>query len=206
MIGAKTMIRSMGGRLFTMCAVSMSVAVVTISPSLSAPDFGAADALMLRLMSTYNVSGAALALIKDGGIVLEKGYGYRDRETDAPVTTATLFNIGSISKSFTALGIAQLVDQHQVDLDIRKYRAKRSGNRRDVAAPEAERRQNSQVTGNHPSPLGQHVGDLSNISEHSLGMLRQQPPFIRQGQPPAGPVDKPHPKALLQQPQPLRDG
>ena len=95
----------------------MSVAVVTISPSLSAPDFGAADALMLRLMSTYNVSGAALALIKDGGIVLEKGYGYRDRETDAPVTTATLFNIGSISKSFTALGIAQLVDQHQVDLD-----------------------------------------------------------------------------------------
>ena len=116
MIGAKTMIRSLGGRLFTMC-VSMSVAVVTISPSLSAPDFGAADALMLRLMSTYNVSGAALALIKDGGIVLEKGYGYRDRETDAPVTTATLFNIGSISKSFTALGIAQLVDQHQVDLD-----------------------------------------------------------------------------------------
>jgi CubicO group peptidase (beta-lactamase class C family) len=117
MIGAKTMIRSLCGRLFTMCAVSMSVAVVTISPSLSAPDFGAADALMLRLMSTYNVSGAALALIKDGGIVLEKGYGYRDRETDAPVTTATLFNIGSISKSFTALGIAQLVDQHQVDLD-----------------------------------------------------------------------------------------
>ena len=56
-------------------------------------------------------------MIKDGGIVLEKGYGYRDRETDAPVTTATLFNIGSISKSFTALGIAQLVDQHQVDLD-----------------------------------------------------------------------------------------
>ena len=117
MIGAKTMIRSLCGHLFTMCAVSMSVAVVTISPSLSAPDLGAADALMLRLMSTYNVSGAALALIKDGGIVLEKGYGYRDRETGAPVTTATLFNIGSISKSFTALGIAQLVDQHQVDLD-----------------------------------------------------------------------------------------
>ena len=96
----------------------MLVAVLAISPSLSVPDFGAADALMLRLMSTYNVSGAALALIKDGGIVLERGYGYRDRETDAPVTTATLFNIGSISKSFTALGIAQLADQHRVDLDI----------------------------------------------------------------------------------------
>src|SRR6202040_3388466 len=41
----------------------------------------------------------------------------RDLAAHAPVTAATLFNIGSISKSFTALGIAQLVDQHQVDLD-----------------------------------------------------------------------------------------
>jgi CubicO group peptidase (beta-lactamase class C family) len=72
---------------------------------------------MLRLMSIDNVSGAALALIKDGNIVLEKGYGFRDLATPAPVTAATLFNIGSISKSFTALGIAQLVDQQQVDLD-----------------------------------------------------------------------------------------
>jgi CubicO group peptidase (beta-lactamase class C family) len=90
---------------------------MTISASVSAADFSASDALMVRLMSTHNVPGAALALIKDGRIVLETGYGFRDLETHAPVTTATLFNIGSISKSFTALGIAQLVDQHQVDLD-----------------------------------------------------------------------------------------
>jgi len=68
-------------------------------------------------MSTDNVPGVALALIKDGAIVLEKGYGFRDLATSARVTTATLFNIGSISKSFTALGIAQQVDQQQVDLD-----------------------------------------------------------------------------------------
>ena len=73
---------------------------------------------MLSLMSTYNVPGAALALIRNDAIVLEKGYGFRDLGTHAPVTTATLFNIGSISKSFTALGIAQLVDQHKVDLDV----------------------------------------------------------------------------------------
>src|SRR6187200_704524 len=64
-----------------------------------------------------NVPGAALALIKHGDIVLEQGYGFRDLAAHAPVTTATLFNIGSISKSFTALSLAQLVDQHQVDLD-----------------------------------------------------------------------------------------
>jgi CubicO group peptidase (beta-lactamase class C family) len=116
-IGPKTMTRNLCGRLLAICAVCISVAVVTISPSLSAHDSGTADALMLRLMSTHNVPGAALALIKDGSIVLEKGYGFRDLAAHAPITTATLFNIGSISKSFTALGVAQLVDQHQVDLD-----------------------------------------------------------------------------------------
>jgi len=88
-----------------------------LAASVSAADFSASDALMLRLMSTHNVPGTALALIRDGAIVLEKGYGFRDLATHAPVTTATLFNIGSISKSFTALGVAQLVDQHLVDLD-----------------------------------------------------------------------------------------
>jgi CubicO group peptidase (beta-lactamase class C family) len=117
MIGAKTMIRNWFGRLLAVCAVSIAVAVVTTSGSVSAADFPAADELMARLMSTHNVPGAALALIKHGRIVLEKGYGFRDLETRAPVTARTLFNIGSISKSFTALGIAQLVDQQQVDLD-----------------------------------------------------------------------------------------
>jgi CubicO group peptidase (beta-lactamase class C family) len=117
MIGAKTMNRSWCGCPLAICAVGIAVAVVTLAASVSAADFSDADALMLRLMSTHNVPGAALALIKDGSIVLEKGYGFRDLAAHAPVTTATLFNIGSISKSFTALGVAQLVDQHQIDLD-----------------------------------------------------------------------------------------
>ena len=117
MIGAKTMNRSWCGRPLAICAVGIAVAVVTLAASVSAADFSASDALMLRLMSAHNVPGSALALIKDGSIVLGKGYGFRDLAAHAPVTTATLFNIGSISKSFTALGVAQLVDQHQVDLD-----------------------------------------------------------------------------------------
>jgi len=117
MIGPKTMNRSWCGRPLTICAVGIVVAVVTLAASVSAAEFSAPDALMLRLMSTHNVPGAALAMIKDGSILLEKGYGFRDVAALEPVTTATLFNVGSISKSFTALGIAQLVDQHQVDPD-----------------------------------------------------------------------------------------
>jgi CubicO group peptidase (beta-lactamase class C family) len=112
--GAKTMIRGWRARLLAACAVR----VVLAPEPASAADFDATDMIMLSLMSTYDVPGAALALVKDGRIVLERGYGFRDLAAHAPVTTATLFNIGSISKSFTALGIAQLVDQHQLDLDM----------------------------------------------------------------------------------------
>ena len=110
------MIRNWRGRLLAVSAVCIAIAVVTTSESVLATDVGAVDALMLRLMSMDNVPGAALALIKDGRIVLEKGYGFRDLATHAPITTTTLFNIGSISKSFTVLGVAQLVDQQQVEL------------------------------------------------------------------------------------------
>jgi CubicO group peptidase (beta-lactamase class C family) len=115
-IGAKTTNRRWCGRLLAICAVGIAATVVAAA-SVSAGDFSATDALVIHLMSTHNVPGTALALIKDGRIVLEKGYGFRDLAAHAPVTTATLFNVGSISKSFTALGVAQLVDQHQVDLD-----------------------------------------------------------------------------------------
>ena len=110
------MIRNWRGRLLAVSAVCIAIAVVTTSESVLTTDVGAVDALMLRLMSMDNVPGAALALIKDGRIVLEKGYGFRDPATHAPITTTTLFNIGSISKSFTVLGVAQLVDQQQVEL------------------------------------------------------------------------------------------
>jgi CubicO group peptidase (beta-lactamase class C family) len=112
--------RSLLGCLLTACLVGVVIAVVTVPAPLHAADprdARAVDALIARQMSTYHVPGAALALIQDRRVVLEQGYGFRDLATNAPVTSGTLFNIGSILKSFTALGVAQLVDQHQVDLD-----------------------------------------------------------------------------------------
>ena len=91
------MIWSWCRRLLAACAACIAVAVVTISHSVSLAELPAVDALMLRLMAMDNVPGAAVALIKDGRIVLEQGYGFRDLAAHAPVTTATLFNIGSIS-------------------------------------------------------------------------------------------------------------
>src|SRR5215467_9595297 len=109
-----------GSRAIAACALGIAAVVGASSTPASAEapvDTRAVDTMMLRLMAAHNVPGAALVLIRGGGIVLEKGYGVRDLATHALVTAQTLFNIGSISKSFTALAIAQLVDQHQLDLD-----------------------------------------------------------------------------------------
>src|SRR5262245_49686844 len=81
----RVMLHPLWGRLLATCAVSIVMAVATVSHRVSASEFLAADDLILRLMSTENVHGAAVALIKDGRIVLEKGYGVRDIETQAPV-------------------------------------------------------------------------------------------------------------------------
>jgi CubicO group peptidase (beta-lactamase class C family) len=58
-------------------------------------------------MADWKVPGAALAVVKDGKVVLTRGYGRRDVEANLPVTPATPF-VGSISKSFAATGVAIL--------------------------------------------------------------------------------------------------
>ncbi|MHA1885286.1 MAG: serine hydrolase domain-containing protein [Promethearchaeota archaeon] len=67
--------------------------------------------------------GCALAIIKDGKIIYKKGYGMADLEHDVPITPKTTFNIGSITKQFTAMCILLLVEQGKMSLDddIRKY-------------------------------------------------------------------------------------
>ena len=104
-------------RAFAVC-IGVALGAIAAPASAQAPiDIRAVDTLMLRLMATYHAPGAAVVLIKGGATVLQKSYGVRDLTTRAPVTAQTLFNIGSISKSFTALAIAQMVDQNKLDLD-----------------------------------------------------------------------------------------
>ncbi|NPV80551.1 MAG: serine hydrolase [Firmicutes bacterium] len=60
------------------------------------------DGIMATHFQTYHIPGAAVAVVKDGKILLAKGYGYADIETRTPVdATKTLFRIGSVSKLFT---------------------------------------------------------------------------------------------------------
>lgn len=64
-----------------------------------------------RARQQTNVPGVALAVIQDGKIVLEKGLGVRERGKNDPVTSSTLFMIGSMTKPLTSLLMARLVDR-----------------------------------------------------------------------------------------------
>jgi len=69
------------------------------------------DALAGRTMTTFQVPGLALAVVKDGVVVHAKGYGVRELGKSGRVDADTLFGIASNSKGFTAAALALLVDR-----------------------------------------------------------------------------------------------
>jgi len=90
-----------------------------IIPELTATDLEAfLDGLMPTQLERENVAGAVVAVVKDGKVLLVKGFGYSDMDKRTPVTSdATLFRPGSISKLFTWTSVMQLVEQGRLDLD-----------------------------------------------------------------------------------------
>lgn len=61
--------------------------------------------------------GVAISVRKGNAIIVEKGFGYADLENNVEVSPSSVFQIGSLTKSFTALLVAQLAAEGKVDLD-----------------------------------------------------------------------------------------
>ncbi|MED2185570.1 serine hydrolase [Bacillus wiedmannii] len=82
-----------------------------------------ADPLFEEKMKKYNVNGSSFVVVHDGKVVVNKGYGYADKEKKIPVTKDTVFQIASVSKTFTALAVMQQVDKGNIklDQDVQKY-------------------------------------------------------------------------------------
>jgi CubicO group peptidase (beta-lactamase class C family) len=75
------------------------------------------DDYAARAMKTFDVPGMALAIVKDGKVVVAKGYGVRKLGEATPVDANTLFGIGSNTKAFTAAALATLVDGGKIHWD-----------------------------------------------------------------------------------------
>src|SRR5215470_3358308 len=90
------------------------VAVVVLLPVHARAD--ELDDFILAEMHKRHIPGLSLAIIDKGKIVKAKGYGVV-AAGGAPVTTTTLFQAGSISKSVAALGALALVERGTLRLD-----------------------------------------------------------------------------------------
>ena len=82
------------------------------------------DPVMRAKMEAYHVAGAVVSVVKDGELIVSRGYGLADVAANKPVDPeTTLFNIGSIAKTFAFTAVIQLVEQGKLDLnaDINTY-------------------------------------------------------------------------------------
>ncbi len=86
---------------------------------LTAPDLEAwLDGFMPYALERGDVAGAVVVVVKDGQILLQKGYGYSDVAKKTPVDPAkTLFRPGSVSKLFTWTAVMQQVERGKINLD-----------------------------------------------------------------------------------------
>ena len=112
------------GALFALVVLGMTQALATGNSSSRAdgPDFEAIDAYVQERMQDMRIPGMALGIVKGDEIVHLEGFGDAD-DSGREVTPETPFKIGSMSKSFTALAIMQLVEDGKVDLDapVQRY-------------------------------------------------------------------------------------
>jgi CubicO group peptidase (beta-lactamase class C family) len=100
--------------LLVACAASAAAAATPAPAAVLPPGF---DALVDRVMKTFEVPGMAVAVVKDGRVVLAKGYGVRRLGEPAPVDPKTLFGIASNTKAFTATALGLLVEEGKIDWD-----------------------------------------------------------------------------------------
>ena len=78
------------------------------------------------LFQTYfktNEPGGAVLVVRNGKEIYKNGFGIADNETKEPITSKTLFNVGSVTKTFVAYGILKLASEKKISLndDLYKY-------------------------------------------------------------------------------------
>lgn len=100
--------------------ISFVFSLLTFTLTFAQPRKGlppALDAYIAKVLETFNVPGVAVSVVKDGQVLLAKGYGTKRMKEAAPVDQNTLFLIASNTKAFTATALAILVEEGKLRWD-----------------------------------------------------------------------------------------
>src|SRR6187402_3351098 len=109
--------RALGTVLAALLAGASSVAGSALAPE--------ASARVDELFSTWNRPdrpGCAVGVVEEGELVFARGYGMADLEHDIAISPASVFDIGSVSKQFTAASIVLLAVEGKLSLDDEIHR------------------------------------------------------------------------------------
>lgn len=81
------------------------------------------DKYIQARMHGLHIPGLSLAVVRNGQIIKTSGYGFADLQLNVPATEATVYELGSVTKQFTATAVMMLVEEGKVSLDdsIMKY-------------------------------------------------------------------------------------
>ncbi len=101
--------------------ISARIDSYIIAPALARGD--EVDGYIETHMRRLHIPGVSLAVVRDGRIIKAQGYGLADMQQNAPATKATVYEVGSNTKQFTATAIMMLVEEGKVTLGdkITKY-------------------------------------------------------------------------------------
>jgi CubicO group peptidase (beta-lactamase class C family) len=75
------------------------------------------DIIVQKMMKEQKIAGLALAVIKNGKAVVNKGYGLANVELNVPVTEKTVIRLGSVSKQFFATAILKLMEEGKLSIE-----------------------------------------------------------------------------------------
>ena len=162
--------------LFLFC-LSILLPNATLQAQLSSSQL---DSLIQNALTKFNVAGAAVAIVKDGKVFYEKGFGVKSISSNSPVDVHTNFQIASNSKAFTTAALSILVDEKKISWKdkVRIY------------LPEFKM-YNDYVTENfmiedllcHRSGLGLGAGDLMNFPDGTDFTIKDKLTFAQYFQP-----------------------
>ena len=101
---------------FFVRAAACTLVLALLGATPASPPPSTLGQLVNETLKGSNIPGAQVVVVDRGKIVLNQAYGVRDMETQVPVDTHTRFEIGSITKQFTAAAILQLKEQGKLAL------------------------------------------------------------------------------------------